>query len=431
MSSKRPNTLNLSIKNPMEEDKESEHEKTLSPDLETVVTPKWLKRLQENSWEPEILISGLSLAFIFAFPAALYNFAAYAIQEAGLHFLAGFLVLVYLSGVVNIFKIFFIVHLTMRFAWVGAIGASYAFPKGVNNEALFNYSKGYKYTNINEHILKLEQLCSMAFGFPLMLALIFIPITMFLIILIGIYKLFDLPFFSIYILFMVLLLALTVISLMTKKSNFKEKSAKSLSGTLSALYASNLGKWKMNGYIIGIMILSVPFIMQDTKGFLNFFSDTSSTMGEEEWTSLENRVSQESLLLSDERFARIKLIEFKNGDPSYSIYLAYYKEDVKHIEPLKTHFSDTLQSLNWPQLEQQTDLYRVVVNDSIIAINHWLPITMPNTHQKAYEAKIDLSWLPVNEVHNLRVEKVLVKRFLYEKGQFRYRENWESLNFFN
>jgi hypothetical protein len=33
--------------------------------------PAWLDDLQKNSWEPEVIISGIALAFIFAFPAQL------------------------------------------------------------------------------------------------------------------------------------------------------------------------------------------------------------------------------------------------------------------------------------------------------------------------------------------------------------------------
>lgn len=414
----------------MIKENKSENDQVIDAEADKVVTPKWLKSLQENSWEPEIIISGLSLAFIFAFPAALYDFAAYTIQEAGLHFLAGFLTLIYLSGVVNVFKIFFIVHLALRFAWVGAIGASYAFPKGVNEDALFNYSKGYKYVNINTHILKLERICSMAFGFPLMLALIFIPITVILVLLIGIYKLFDLPFFSVYLIFMLLLVLMVVISVRTKKSNLKEKSAKALSGTLAALYTSNLGKWKMNGYLFGIMLLATPFVVQDTKGFLNFFSDTTKIDKEESWNKLENIASTESLFLSKDRFARIKLSKYQNKQDIYAIYLAHYEEDFKHIEQLNTHFLDSLNHINWPTLEQQIDLYRVVLNDSILPIEHWLSVKMPNSQQKAYKAMLDLSWLPKDEIIEVRVEKVLVNRFLYEKGTFKHRKNWDSIQLF-
>lgn len=414
----------------MEETKSEEKASPNTQDSEAIDTPKWLKRLQENSWEPEILISGLSLAFIFAFPAALYNFAAYAIQEVGLHFLAGFLVLIYLSGVVNVFKIFFIVHLAMRFAWVGAVGASYAFPKGVNTDELFKAAKDYTYSSINKHILKLERLCSMAFGFPLMLALIFIPITLFLIVLIGIYKLFDLPFFGVYILFIVLLIILTVVSLMSKKSKMKENAAKSLSGTLNALYSSNLGKWKMSGYIFGIMFISVPFVIQDTKGFMSFLSD-SSLDSTQEWTDLANRNTQDTITQTNNRFARFKLNKLNNQSNKYAIYLAHYEEDFKHLQPLNTHFKDTLARIDWPELTHQTDLYRVVVNDSILPIENWLTVKLPTTQQKAYETVVDLSWLPSNELNEIRIEKVLVRRLLFEKGKFRYRDRWHSIKFFN
>lgn len=93
----------------------------------------WLKNLQRNSWEPEVIISGLSLAFIFAFPAQVYDFSVKLTQDFGLEFTGAYLVLIYLTMTVGVFKIFFISHLVLRFTWAGILGLSYAFPDGVIN----------------------------------------------------------------------------------------------------------------------------------------------------------------------------------------------------------------------------------------------------------------------------------------------------------
>ena len=57
----------------------------------------WLENLQRNSWEPEIIITGLILAFLFIFPAKIYEFSAYLVQDLGAGFLLSTLVLFYLS----------------------------------------------------------------------------------------------------------------------------------------------------------------------------------------------------------------------------------------------------------------------------------------------------------------------------------------------
>lgn len=89
------------------------NETTKSEDNSEELT--WLINLQRNSWEPEVIISGLSLAFIFAFPSQVYDFAVRLTQDYGLEFTGAYLVLIYLSMTVSVFKIFFISHLILRF----------------------------------------------------------------------------------------------------------------------------------------------------------------------------------------------------------------------------------------------------------------------------------------------------------------------------
>lgn len=79
----------------------------------------WLESLQRNSWEPEVIISGITLAFLFSFPSKIYTFSAMLVQEVGLAFVGAMLVLLYLSAVISVFKIFFVVHLVLRFIWAG------------------------------------------------------------------------------------------------------------------------------------------------------------------------------------------------------------------------------------------------------------------------------------------------------------------------
>src|SRR5436190_17320790 len=93
-------------------------------------TPKWLKRIQENSWEAEILISGGAIFSLFQ----LGDFAGQYVlhikeirQTAGLNETAMFLFM----GI-NGITIGFITHLILRAFWVGLVCLNFAYPAGIN-----------------------------------------------------------------------------------------------------------------------------------------------------------------------------------------------------------------------------------------------------------------------------------------------------------
>jgi hypothetical protein len=231
----------------------------------------WLENLQRNSWDPEVIISGITLAFLFIFPSKIYEFCVYLNQEAGIGYLFSSFLVFYLTGIISVFKIFFVLHLCLRFIWAGLLGLSYAFPQGVINEKLFKVGQTYNYQKPSEMVLQLEKICSMTFGYPISIVIIFLVITFYLAILIGIYVWLDLSFFVIYIIFIGSLLILAGLMLTKSKSKFKTWYAQSIVSSISAIYQSNLGKWFSIGYSIVIMILAAPVMISDIEDFSLFF----------------------------------------------------------------------------------------------------------------------------------------------------------------
>jgi hypothetical protein len=388
--------------------------------------PKWLKRVQENSWEPEILISGLALAFIFAFPAQIYELATYLVQEKGVHFIGGILVFIYLSFVVNIYKIFFLLHLCLRFAWVGTVGLSYAFPRGVIKENLFKISQNQEFRNPNELVLSLERICSMAFGFPLMLSLIFLPITAYLMVLGTIYLWLDLPFIVVYGLFLFSLLIPVFTMLNGKKSKHKTGYTTSLVGSISAAYASNIGKWKTNFYFLGVFAISIPFVISDSKGILMYANAASLNIEEEEWTNESS--FHFSNTENNRRFARAQFERSQVGKDQAALFVAYYKEDENHIRKLNEHHSVALDSLDF-SLESDPDLYRVYLNDSLIVTPPWQKVLVNQSNQKAYKTYVPLNDLDTG-FHTLRLEKVSLADFGLGSGKLRLRKKWAIARFY-
>ena len=177
----------------------------------------WLENLQRNSWEPEVIISGITLAFLFAFPSKIYTFSAMLVQELGLHFLGAMLVLLYLSAVISVFKIFFVVHLILRFIWAGLLGLSYAFPEGVIKENLFKISRDYEYQKPSEMVLAMERICSMTFAYPISIVFMILIFTSYLGFLLIIYVSLDISFFIIYIIFMISVLGFMLLMVFNKK----------------------------------------------------------------------------------------------------------------------------------------------------------------------------------------------------------------------
>ena len=87
----------------------------------------------------------------------IYEFSVYLIQEVGLGSFPSVLVLLYLTTIVSVFKIFFVFHFCLRFVWAGLLGLSYAYPQGGINKNLFKMAQDYRYQNPAEMVMKSEK----------------------------------------------------------------------------------------------------------------------------------------------------------------------------------------------------------------------------------------------------------------------------------
>ncbi len=136
----------------------------------------WLTRVQEQSWEPEIIISGIVLFALFQIPAL--------IEQLG-HFLTNYSLSIFSSGtadelllaliqIANVWLIAgFMVHLFLRSVWVAYVGLSYVYKDGIQvsrlkfqeryNRLLFQ-DKGFR-----RNIRQLEEICSTTFAVSFLL----------------------------------------------------------------------------------------------------------------------------------------------------------------------------------------------------------------------------------------------------------------------
>lgn len=138
-----------------------------------VPIPRWLEELQQRSWEPEILLSGIVLYGMFKVPDILDSFLAFfklnifdnsqdidnliALFKMGIYWLIGGLIL----------------HLICRGIWIGMVGLSYTFPNGIRRDKLKYQAK---FQNKLESIppferivVRLEKVSSSLFSLSFML----------------------------------------------------------------------------------------------------------------------------------------------------------------------------------------------------------------------------------------------------------------------
>ncbi|MEM9324735.1 MAG: hypothetical protein AAGA85_03730 [Bacteroidota bacterium] len=135
--------------------------------------PQWLIETQNNSWNPELLISGISILFIFAFGDRLNDFAIGVIQDYGVNPALILLAVGYVTVAVQALKYAFVLHLVMRGVWVGLVGLNYAFPEGIRVEKLPKVSRQPFFLqdlkDTIDIIMRVERICSSIFSIAFML----------------------------------------------------------------------------------------------------------------------------------------------------------------------------------------------------------------------------------------------------------------------
>lgn len=145
---------------------------------------EWLEKLQQESWQLELLISGFAIVGIFAARTTIKNLEIfkelYLFDETGK--MAGILIMVLQKGW-WIFFINLIVHVILRGLWIGAIGLRYV--SGEINYDQFSYAA--KVTQFlknavgsyDDFIENLEKLCSVIFAYTFLLFLLFFSMMLF------------------------------------------------------------------------------------------------------------------------------------------------------------------------------------------------------------------------------------------------------------
>ena len=234
-------------------------------------TPTWLKVLETQSWQAELLISGLLTAGLFRLPDLFIHWTeGYLIESSAFSFwflsMASLLILV----AINILTFFFAAHLVMRAIWVALLGLNSVYPKGINVNSTKGAGPLYwkkakeKYPNLSDYNLKLDQSCSLIFSFVTVVTIIMISISILIVLVFFILRFLIsyFPFIQDYILYIGigLYLLFTIFSLLiqylAKKhsdNNRVERLATGYGNTVGYVFSLYVFQ-KPIGYISSILI---------------------------------------------------------------------------------------------------------------------------------------------------------------------------------
>ena len=126
-----------------------------------------------KSWEPEILLSGIVLYGMFQVPPALDRFLFFFSNEVYNDVNALDLLVALLKIGVYWLIVGLVLHLICRGLWIGLVGLSYSFPRGIRSERLKYQPKYLKRVSgippFEDIILKLERLCSIIYSVSFLL----------------------------------------------------------------------------------------------------------------------------------------------------------------------------------------------------------------------------------------------------------------------
>lgn len=159
--------------------------------------PEWLIKLEEESWQAELIISGLAIYGTLQMPDVVEWLMDWSLAgiDSRFHLLL-YMFFIYLGIGAYILILLFVSHFILRAVWIGFVGLNSVYPQGVNDETESyseDFIRKFKADNpsSNEWIGRLDRLCSILFSLGAQLCMIFLAINIDLLIIGGIWYFAD------------------------------------------------------------------------------------------------------------------------------------------------------------------------------------------------------------------------------------------------
>ena len=395
-------------------------------------TPDWLLEIQNRSWEPEILISGISLTFLFILSNYIYNFHAMLIQDYGVFSLM--IQVSYYTSVILLtgFKLVLIIHLILRGVWTGMVGLSYVFPEGVNRQKLAKINRNNIYVKPEVLVIRIEKLCSLLFSFIFFsitsvigMYIFYIPITLLFVFGLDISYI-RIVALSIIVLFFIAYLGVIIYTYKNENSRLEVKLNNSLLGQITSIYLTNIGKVKtlLLGLLYFLIIGSVS--LPDISRF-QFDNRESAEIVSMNATAHIDQDHYESSRNQDLRISKATIDTFHVTENSIRLFVSYYKQDtytLKELSENPEHFNNFDMSPPDEKLDI-LDLYLFSIDDVRIAGLTWFSTEDMDTGQTGFITSIPLDAYP-DGFHELKINKLY---WSINKKEMELVENWAFIPF--
>lgn len=148
--------------------------------------PKWLQALEAQSWQAELIASGLAIYGSLSLGSYLDYFSQWAVLNFNERTLSVLLYLsIYVYAAHSVLVISFITHLILRILWAGILGLSSVFPKGINTETnvypdYFKENLKKDFTDLSAYSLELDRICSLIFSILCAMVIVLLNIAIWL-----------------------------------------------------------------------------------------------------------------------------------------------------------------------------------------------------------------------------------------------------------
>lgn len=146
----------------------------------------WLSDIAKQSWEPELLISGVAIYLTSSLPSFVQGWYTYYVYNHSFDIFAlevlSALLYALADGASYILIATFIIHFAARAFWVGMIGLRSVYPHGINYDNLSTSSEYFKQRvkeklkSIDQFIEDLDRFCSLLFSSSFTLIMAFMGI---------------------------------------------------------------------------------------------------------------------------------------------------------------------------------------------------------------------------------------------------------------
>ena len=140
---------------------------------------EWLKELEVQSWQAELIMSGLIITGLFQMPDVFIKWAETSIIQSGeIEFTFLKLASVYFLIGIDCLIIFFGIHLLFRGIWIALLGLNSVYPNGIDIQSTNGMGEKYwlrskkKYPNLTAYNIELDANCSLLFSLATVIMII-------------------------------------------------------------------------------------------------------------------------------------------------------------------------------------------------------------------------------------------------------------------